>query len=96
MHIQPLEDRVLVERLESEEKTDSGIVIPDSAQEKPQKGIVRATGPGKVGEDGDRIPLQVSEGDTVVFGKYTGNEITLQGEEHIIMRESELLAILEE
>jgi chaperonin GroES len=94
MNIKPLEDRVLIQRVESDERTDSGIYIPESAKEKPQEGIVRATGPGKVNDAGERIEMTVSEGDKVMFGKYSGSEITLNGEEHLILRESELLAII--
>lgn len=94
MNIQPLEDRVLLQRVETEEKTEGGIIVPDSAKEKPQEGIVRAVGPGKTSDAGERVPLEVSEGDKVLFGKYSGTEITLQGEEHLILRESELLAII--
>lgn len=96
MNIKPLEDRVLIQRVESEERTDSGIYIPESAKEKPQTGIVRAAGPGKTNDQGESIPLQVSEGDKVLFGKYSGSEITLGGEEHLILRENELLAIVED
>ena len=94
MNIQPLEDRVLLQRVETEEKTEGGIIVPDSAKEKTQEGIVRAVGPGKTSDAGERVPLEVSEGDKVLFGKYSGTEITLQGEEHLILRESELLAII--
>ena len=94
MNIQPLYDRVLIQRVESEERTEAGIIIPDSAQEKPQEGIVRATGDGKVGDDGEAIPLRVSEGDKVLFGKYSGTEVTIAGEEHLILREDEILAII--
>lgn len=96
MNIKPLEDRVLIQRVESEEKTEGGIIVPETAQEKPQEGIVRAAGPGKRDDSGDRIPLEVSEGDKVLFGKYSGTEITVEGEEHMMLRESELLAILDE
>jgi chaperonin GroES len=96
MNIKPLEDRVLIQRVESDERTDSGIYIPESAKEKPQEGIVRAVGPGKVNDAGERIDMTVSEGDKVMFGKYSGSEITLNGEEHLILRESELLAILDD
>ncbi len=94
MNIQPLYDRVLIQRVESDEKTKSGIIIPDSAKEKPLEGIVRAAGQGKVSDSGDTIPLQVSEGDKVLFGKYSGTEVTIGGEEHLILREDELLAII--
>jgi chaperonin GroES len=94
MNITPLEDRVLLQRVETEEKTEGGIIVPDSAKEKPQEGIVRAAGPGKTNDAGERVEMQVSEGDKVLFGKYSGTEITLEGEEHLILRESELLAII--
>ncbi len=94
MNIQPLYDRVLIQRVESDEKTQSGIIIPDSAKEKPLEGIVRAAGKGKVADNGDTIALQVSEGDKVLFGKYSGTEVTIGGEEHLILREDELLAII--
>ena len=94
MNIQPLYDRVLIQRVESEEKTDSGIIIPDTAQEKPQEGIVRATGEGKVADNGETVPLKVSEGDKVLFGKYSGTDVTISGEEHMILREDEILAII--
>ncbi len=94
MGIKPLQDRVLVQRLESEEKTSSGLYIPDTAKEKPLEGIVRAVGPGKRADSGAEIPMSVSEGDKVLFGKYSGTEITLSGEEHLILREDEILAIV--
>lgn len=96
MNITPLEDRVLLQRVESEEKTEGGIIVPETAQEKPQEGLVRAVGPGKTNDAGERITPEVSEGDKVLFGKYSGTEITVQGEEHLILRESELLAIIED
>lgn len=96
MNIQPLEDRVLIQRVETEEKTEGGIIVPDSAKEKPQEGIVRATGPGKTNDAGERVELEVSEGDKVLFGKYSGTEITVKGEEHLMLRESELLAIIDD
>jgi chaperonin GroES len=85
----------LVLRVESEETTAGGIIIPDAAKEKPQEGKVIAAGPGKLNDKGDRIPLGVKEGDTVLFGKYSGSEITIDGVEHSIMREDEILAIVE-
>ncbi|MBI4774457.1 MAG: co-chaperone GroES [Deltaproteobacteria bacterium] len=95
MEVKPLNDRVLVLRVESEEKTAGGIIIPDAAKEKPQQGKVIAAGPGKLNDKGERIPLGVKKGDTVLFGKYSGTEITIDGVEHSIMREEELLAIVE-
>ncbi len=94
MSIQPLYDRVLIQRVESENKTKAGIIIPDTAKEKPLEGIVRATGKGKVADNGETIPLQVKEGDKVLFGKYSGTEVTLNNEEHLILREDEVLAII--
>ena len=94
MGVKPLNDRVLVLRVESEEKTSGGIIIPDAAKEKPQEGKVIAAGPGKLNDKGERIPLGVKEGDTVLFGKYSGSEITIDGVEHSIMREDEILAIV--
>jgi chaperonin GroES len=95
MKVKPLQDRVLVVRIEEEEKTSGGIIIPDTAKEKPQEGKVIAVADGKLDEDGKRIPLDVKEGDRVLFGKYAGNEITIDGVEHIIMREDDILAVLE-
>lgn len=91
--IKPLSDRVLVKPEPAEDKTDSGIIIPDSAKEKPQEGTVVAAGPGKV-ENGNKIEMSVSEGDKVLYGKYSGTEITLDGEEYLIMRESDILGIV--
>jgi chaperonin GroES len=94
MKIRPLQDRILVRRVEEEEKTQGGIIIPDAAKEKPQEGIVIATGKGKVNDDGSVTPLDVSNGDRVLFGKYSGNEVTLDGEEYVILREDDVLAIV--
>ena len=94
IELQPLEDRVVVRRLEAEEKTAGGIVLPDTAKEKPQRGEVLATGPGKLLDNGKRAQLEVRAGDTVLFGKYSGSEVKVQGEEVIIMRESDILAKL--
>lgn len=93
-NIKPLSDRVLVQPEEAEEQTSSGIIIPDTAKEKPQQGKVVAVGPGKV-EDGNKIDMSVSEGDKVLYGKYAGTEITLDGEDYMIMRESDILGIIE-
>jgi chaperonin GroES len=95
MKIRPLQDRVIVKRLEEEEKTKGGIIIPDSAKEKPQEGKVIAVGKGKVTEDGKVIPLDVKVGDKILFGKYSGSEIKIGGEEHLIMREEDILGIIE-
>jgi chaperonin GroES len=94
--VKPLDDRVLVKRLEAEERTAGGIVLPDTAKEKPQKGKIVAVGAGKLLDKGGRSTLTVKPGDTVLFGKYAGTEIKIDGEEHTIMRESELLGVLEE
>jgi chaperonin GroES len=90
--LKPLDDRVVVKPLESEEKTAGGIVLPDNAKEKPQRGRVVAAGPGKQNDNGERVALSVKVGDEVLFGKYAGSEIKLNGEELKIMRESDLLA----
>ena len=95
MKIMPLNDRVLVLRIDEEEKTTGGIIIPDTAKEKPQEGRVVAVGPGKVNEKGERIRLDIKEKDRVLFGKYAGNEIKIGGVEHLIMREEDILGIVE-
>jgi len=95
MKINPLNDRILVLRIEENEKTAGGIIIPDTAKEKPQEGKVIAVGPGKLDENGKRMPLEVKKNDRVLFGKYAGNEIEIEGVEHIIMKEDEILGILE-
>ena len=95
MKIRPLQDRVIVRRLEEEEKTKGGIIIPDTAKEKPQEGKVIAVGKGKVTEDGKVIPLDVKVGDKILFGKYSGTEIKIEGEEHLIMREEDILGVIE-
>ena len=93
--MKPLHDRIIVRRIEEGEQRIGGIIIPDSAKEKPQQGKVIAVGAGKVKEDGKRIPLDVKEGDTILFGKYSGQEIKINGEEHLIMREDEVLSIVD-
>jgi chaperonin GroES len=93
--IRPLHDRVIVERLEEGEQKVGGIIIPDSAKEKPQQGKVIAAGNGKSKDDGTRIPLDVKAGDLILFGKYSGQEIKLDGEEYIIMREDEVLGVVD-
>jgi len=95
MKIRPLNDRVLVLRIKEEEKTSGGIIIPDTAKEKPQEGKVVAVGPGKLGDDGKRIPLEVKKNDRVLFGKYSGTDIKIDGVEHLIMREDDILGIIE-
>lgn len=94
MKIKPLADRVVVKPSEAEEKTAGGIILPDTAKEKPQEGTVVAVGPGKVSENGAKIPMEVKVGDRVLYGKYLGTEVTIDGIEHLIMRESDILAIL--
>lgn len=94
MEIKPLADRVVVKPSEAEEKTSGGIILPDTAKEKPQKGTVVAVGPGKVSDNGTKIPMQVKKGDRVLFGKYSGSEVTIDNVEHLIMRESDILAII--
>jgi chaperonin GroES len=95
MKIKPLNDRVLVLRTDEEEKTKGGIIIPDTAKEKPQEGKVIAVGPGKVTDEGKKIALDVKKNDRVLFGKYAGTEIRIDGVEHLIMREEDILAIVE-
>jgi chaperonin GroES len=95
MKIRPLQDRVIVKRLEEEEKTKGGIIIPDTAKEKPQEGKVIAVGKGKITEDGKVIPLDVKVGDRILFAKYGGTEVKIEGEEHLIMREEDILGIIE-
>jgi chaperonin GroES len=95
MKIRPLHDRILVKRIEEEAKTSGGIIIPDTAKEKPQEGKVVAVGNGKVLEDGKITPLDVKKGDKILFSKYSGSEVNLDGEEHLIMREDDVLAVLE-
>jgi len=93
--IRPLHDRIIVERLNEDEKTAGGIIIPDSAREKPQKGKVIAVGKGKISEDGTVRPLDVKAGDIVLFGKYAGTEVKISNDERLIMREDDVLAVLE-
>ncbi|NLI80274.1 MAG: co-chaperone GroES [Deltaproteobacteria bacterium] len=95
MQLKPLNDRVVVKRIEEEQKTAGGIIIPDTAKEKPIQGEVLSVGNGKVMEDGSRRPLDVRAGDRVLFGKYSGTEIKVEGEELLIMREDEILAVIE-
>jgi chaperonin GroES len=95
MNARPLHDRILVQRIEEGEQKVGGIIIPDSAKEKPQQGKVVAVGAGKVKDDGGRIPLDVKSGDLILFGKYSGQEIKLDGDEYLIMREDEVLAVID-
>jgi chaperonin GroES len=95
MKMRPLHDRVIVKRMEGEEKTKGGIIIPDTAKEKPVEGKVVAVGSGKVLENGEKVPLQIKEGDRILFGKYSGTEVKIDGEEHLIMREDDVIAVVE-
>jgi chaperonin GroES len=96
MKFRPLHDRVVVKRIEEEQKTKGGILIPDTAKEKPMQGEVQAVGPGARNEDGDLIPMGVKVGDRVLFGKWSGTEVKLDGEELLIMKESDIMGVLEE
>jgi chaperonin GroES len=96
MKVRPLHDRLIVKRLEEEKKTKGGIIIPDTAKEKPIEGKVIAVGEGKIKEDGTQIPMEVKKGDRILFAKYAGTEIKIDGEEHLIMKEDDVLAIIEQ
>lgn len=95
MNFRPLHDRVLVQRIEQDEKSKGGIIIPETAKEKPQEGRVVATGSGARDDNGNVVPLDVSEGDHILFNKWSGNEITVDGEEYLVMNESDILGIIE-
>jgi chaperonin GroES len=95
MKLRPLQDRILVQRVEEETTTKGGIIIPDTAKEKPAEGKVTAVGNGKLGEDGKRIALEVKKGDRILFGKYSGTEVKVGGEEYLIMREEDVLGIID-
>ena len=95
MKLRPLQDRILVQRLEEEEKTKGGIIIPDTAKEKPAEGKIVAVGKGKLDESGKRIAPEVKKGDRILFGKYSGTEVKIEGEEYLIMREEDVLGIIE-
>ena len=95
MNLRPLQDRILVKRVEEEAKTKGGIIIPDTAKEKPVEGKVVAAGNGKVGDDGKRVALEVKEGDRILFGKYAGTDVKIEGEEYLIMREDDVLGVIE-
>jgi chaperonin GroES len=95
LNARPLHDRLIVQRLEEGEQKSGGIIIPDSAKEKPQRGTVIAAGSGRVKKDGTRIPLDVKAGDMILFGKYTSHEVKLDGEEYLILREDEVLAVID-
>ena len=95
MKVRPLNDRILVLRVEEEEKSAGGIIIPDTAKEKPLEGKIVSAGPGKMGDDGKRVTLEVKKGDRILFSKYAGTEIKIDGVEHLFMREEDILAIIE-
>lgn len=95
MQVRPLHDRIIVKRLEEEEKTKGGIIIPDTAKEKPIEGKVIAVGTGRLKKDGKKIPMEVKKGDRVLFAKYAGTEVKIDGEEHLMMKEDDVLAIIE-
>ena len=95
MKLRPLQDRILVQRVGEETTTKGGIIIPDTAQEKPAEGKVFSVGNGKVGDDGKRIPLEIKKGDRILFGKYSGTEVKISGEEYLIMREDNVLGIID-
>lgn len=94
MNLKPLQDRILVQRVEEEKTTKGGIIIPDTAKEKPAEGKVIAVGNGKLADDGKRIALEVKEGDRILFGKYAGTEVKIEGEEYLIMREDDVLGVI--
>jgi len=94
MNVKPLEDRVILKPMEAEQKTAGGIIIPDNAKEKPQKGEVIAAGPGKTSEKGAKIEMTLKKGDKVLYGKYSGTEITIDGQDYLIVRESDVLAVI--
>jgi chaperonin GroES len=95
MKLRPLQDRIVVQRVEEEAKTKGGIIIPDTAKEKPAEGKIIAVGNGKVSDDGKRIPLELKKGDRVLFGKYAGTEVKIDGEEYLIMREDDVLGVID-
>ena len=95
MKLRPLQDRILVKRVEEETTTKGGIIIPDTAKEKPAEGKVDAVGNGRIGEDGKRIALEIKKGDRILFSKYSGTEVKIEGEEYLIMREDDVLGIIE-
>ena len=94
MNVKPLADRVIVKPLDPEEKQQGGIIIPDTAKEKPQEGEIIAVGPGKVTDAGSKVDMEVKQGDRILYGKYSGTEVTIEGDEFLIMRESDILAIV--
>ena len=94
-HVRPLRDRVIVKRLDREEKSKGGIIIPDNAKEKPQEGKVVAVGPGRRDDNGKIVPVDVRKGDRILFGKYTGSDVEIDGEEHLILQENDILGVIE-
>jgi chaperonin GroES len=94
MNVKPLADRILVKPLDAEEKTKGGIIIPDNAKEKPQKGEVIAVGPGKIADNGQKITMELKKGDKVLYGKYSGTEVTVDGQDYLIVKESDVLAVI--
>ena len=94
MNIRPLADRVVVKPVEAEEKKQGSIIIPDTVKEKPQQGKVVAVGPGRISDTGDKVPMEVKEGDVILYGKYSGTEVSIEDEDYLIMRESDILAVL--
>jgi len=95
MNLRPLQDRILVQRVEEETKTKGGIIIPDTAKEKPAEGVVKSVGNGKLGDDGKRVAPELKNGDRILFGKYSGTEVKIEGEEFLIMREDDVLGVIE-
>jgi len=95
MNLRPVNDRLLVKRVEEEEKTKGGIIIPDTAKEKSAEGEVTAVGKGKIGDDGKRIPVEIKKGDKILFGKYSGSDVKIDGDDYLIMREDDVLGIIE-
>ena len=95
MNVKPMEDRVLLKPMDAEQKTSGGIIIPDNAKEKPQKGEVIAVGPGKISDKGAKIEMSLKKGDKILYGKYSGTEVSVEGEDYLIMRESDIFAILD-
>ena len=94
MNAKPLEDRIILKPMDAETKTAGGIIIPDAAKEKPQKGEVIATGPGKISDKGERIEMSLKKGDTILYGKYSGTEVSMDGQDYLIIRESDVLAVI--
>ena len=95
MHFRPLHDRVVVRRIDADEKTKGGIIIPDTAQEKPQEGEVVSVGPGALNDKGERVPLELRQGDRVLFGKWSGTEVRIEGEDLLIMKETDIMGVIE-